>query len=102
MAALRIEELVDAQRFGRFNAGLLLWSLLAMMSDGFDISALASAAPQLSNAWHLAPQAFSAAFSASLIGVLIGAPLLGIAGDRYGRKPAIVAGCAIYGLATLA
>jgi MFS transporter, AAHS family, 4-hydroxybenzoate transporter len=102
VAALRIEELIDTQHFGRFNAGLLLWSFLAMMSDGFDISALASAAPQLSSAWHLAPQAFSAAFSASLFGVLIGAPLLGIAGDRYGRKPAIVGGCALYGLATLA
>jgi AAHS family 4-hydroxybenzoate transporter-like MFS transporter len=99
---LRIDELVDGQKFGRFNLSLLAWSFLAMLADGFDISALASAAPELARTWHVAPQAFAPALSASLFGILIGAPLLGMGGDRFGRRAAIVAGCTLYGLGTLA
>jgi AAHS family 4-hydroxybenzoate transporter-like MFS transporter len=101
-AALDIDSLVDGQTFGRFNLLLLLWSFLAMLADGYDISALASAAPELARTWHLPAKAFGPAFSASLFGVLFGAPLLGSVGDRFGRRVAIVGGCLIYGLGTLA
>jgi MFS transporter, AAHS family, 4-hydroxybenzoate transporter len=99
---LRIDDLVDGQKFGRFNFGLLCWSFLAMMADGFDISALASAAPQLARTWHVAPHTFAPALSASLFGILAGAPLLGMMGDRFGRRTSIITGCTIYGLGTLA
>ena len=99
---LRIEQLVDEQAIGRFNINLLLWSFLAMIADGYDISSLASAAPQLARTWHILPKDFAPALSASLFGVLFGAPLLGYVGDRFGRRTAIVAGCIIYGLGTLA
>jgi MFS transporter, AAHS family, 4-hydroxybenzoate transporter len=97
-----LDTLVDEQRFGRFNVNLLLWSFLAMMADGFDISALASAAPELARTWHIPAKTFGPALSASLAGILFGAPLLGYFGDKSGRKTAIVSGCIIYGLGTLA
>jgi len=99
---LQIDELIDGQSFGRFNVNLLFWSFLAMLADGFDIAALASAAPQLGRTWHVASHAFAPALSASLFGILLGAPTLGYVGDRFGRKCAIVSGCIIYGLGTLA
>jgi AAHS family 4-hydroxybenzoate transporter-like MFS transporter len=99
---LVLEELIDGQKFGRFNINLLVWSFLAMLVDGFDLAGLASAAPELARTWHLAPKAFAPALSASLFGILLGAPLLGHAGDRFGRKPLIVAGCLIFSLGTLA
>ena len=99
---LQLEELIDGQKFGRFNLNLLAWSFLAMLADGFDIAGLASAAPSLARTWHVAPQAFAPALSASLFGILFGAPLLGHAGDRFGRKTLIIAGCIIFSLGTLA
>jgi AAHS family 4-hydroxybenzoate transporter-like MFS transporter len=99
---LQLDELVDGQRFSRFNFNLLFWSFLAMLADGFDIAALASAAPQLGRTWHVASHAFAPALSASLFGILLGAPILGYVGDRFGRRCAIVWGCMIYGLGTLA
>ncbi len=99
---LNVEDLIDGQRLGRFNANLLAWSFLALLADGFDIAGLASAAPDLARTWHVAPAAFAPAFSASLFGILIGAPALGHIGDRIGRRPAIVAGCVILSVGTLA
>jgi MFS transporter, AAHS family, 4-hydroxybenzoate transporter len=99
---LNLEELVDGQKFGRFNINLLFWSFLAMVADGFDLAGLASAAPELARTWHVAPKAFAPALSASLFGILFGAPFLGHAGDRFGRKTLIVAGCVVFSLGTLA
>jgi AAHS family 4-hydroxybenzoate transporter-like MFS transporter len=99
---LAIEELVDGQKFGRFNLNLLFWSFLAMMADGYDMAGLASAAPALAKTWHITAGGFTSALSANLLGILFGAPLLGHLGDRIGRKSAIVTGCSVYALGTLA
>ncbi len=99
--AIRLEELIDGQKFGRFNINLLLWSFLIMLGDGYDIAAVASAAPALARSWHAAPKDFAPVLSASLFGILFGAPLLGYVGDRFGRKIAVVLGCVIISVGTL-
>jgi MFS transporter, AAHS family, 4-hydroxybenzoate transporter len=99
---IQIESFVDAQKIRWFNISLLLWSWLAMFADGFDISALSFAIPELAREWHTPGHEFKWAQSASNIGVLIGAPLLGFVGDRYGRRIAIVLGSLIFGAFTLA
>lgn len=99
---ISIERLVDEQRIGWFNVSLLIWSFLAMFADGYDIGALAQAQPVLETLWHVPKIAFGPASSASNVGVLLGAPLLGWIGDRYGRKAAIIAGSIVYALSSLA
>jgi MFS transporter, AAHS family, 4-hydroxybenzoate transporter len=97
-----VERLVDEQRLGVFNLNLLVWSFLAMLADGYEISAMAFAGPELVRSWGLDPGALGPVLSASLIGIFVGAPLLGYVGDRHGRKTAIVVGCLVFGLSTLA
>ncbi|MDT8397957.1 MAG: MFS transporter [Pseudomonadales bacterium] len=97
-----INQLVDEQKIGWFNIKVLFWCFLAMFADGFDITAMSFAAPELSRLWTIDPAAFGPVFSASLFGILFGAPLLGFVGDRYGRKVTIISGCLIYGFSTLA
>jgi len=99
---IRIDDLVDGQKIRGFNLNLLFWSFLAMFADGYDISVMPFAMPTLSKLWHVDPGSAGWALSASLVGVLAGAPLLGYVGDRYGRKPAILLGSVIYGVTTLA
>jgi MFS transporter, AAHS family, 4-hydroxybenzoate transporter len=99
---LQIDQLVDEQTIGWFNWSLLIWSFLAMFADGYDIGALSFAQPALERLWQVPKEAFGPASSASLVGILIGAPLLGYIGDRYGRRAAIVAGSVVYGLCSLA
>jgi MFS transporter, AAHS family, 4-hydroxybenzoate transporter len=98
---VQIDRLVDDQKIGAFNIKLLVLSWLAMFADGYDISALAFAAPELVRQWHL-QGGLGIAFAASNFGVLFGAPLLGYVGDRYGRRIAVVIGSAIFGVFTLA
>ncbi len=99
---IRIDDLVDGQKIRGFNLNLLFWSFLAMFADGYDISVMPFAMPSLSKLWHVDAGLAGWALSASLVGVLAGAPLLGYVGDRFGRKPAILLGSVIYGVTTLA
>ena len=98
---IQIESLVDAQKIRWFNISLLLWSWLAMFADGFDISALSFAVPELVREWGQPGPAFKYAQAASNVGVLVGAPLLGYVGDRFGRRVAIAMGSVIFGVFTL-
>ena len=98
-----VSALLDGRRFTGFNLSLLAISTLLVVLDGYDITSLSFAAPFLAKAWGLHdPSVFAPVFSASLIGMLIGAPALGRLGDRMGRKAAILIGCALVGLFTLA
>jgi AAHS family 4-hydroxybenzoate transporter-like MFS transporter len=99
---LQVETLVDEQSIGRFNIRLLGCSFLAMFADGYDIRAMSFAAPSLASEWHLSTSVFGPVFSASLIGIFFGALFMGWVGDRYGRRVAIISGCVLYGLPTLA
>jgi AAHS family 4-hydroxybenzoate transporter-like MFS transporter len=51
--------------------------------------------------WGQPGPAFKYAQAASNVGVLIGAPLLGYIGDRFGRRIAVVLGSVIFGVFTL-
>lgn len=101
-ARINIEELVDGQKLGWFNLNLLAWSFLAMFADGYEITAMAFAGPDLARDWGIESSSLGPVFSASLFGIFVGAPLLGYVGDRFGRKTAIVAGLLTCGLSTLA
>lgn len=97
-----VEKLVDEQRLGRFNLNLFVWSFLAMFADGYDLAVMSFATPELVRLWHVPPDSLRVALVASLFGIVFGALIFGVIGDRFGRKRAIVTGCLIYGLATLA
>src|SRR5208282_4241210 len=98
-----IARLVDERRVTAFNIGLVVLSFLVILFDGYDLTAIAFAVPYILKDWGLTGgAALGPVFSASLFGVLLGSPLLGYVGDRFGRKVAIIASCLIFGTFTLA
>ncbi len=97
-----LDSLIDGQKVGRATAVFLLVATLAMLADGFDLSAIGFVAPELVKQWHVAPAALAPVFSAGIFGLLVGAPLLGFVGDRFGRKTALLAGLGIVSVFTLA
>jgi AAHS family 4-hydroxybenzoate transporter-like MFS transporter len=101
-AKLDIAKIIDGQRLRGFNYNLLFWSFLICFVDGYDFTAPGYAAPSLVHAWGISGMATLAPiFSASLFGILVGAPLLGYIGDRFGRRGALILGAVIFGCFTL-
>jgi AAHS family 4-hydroxybenzoate transporter-like MFS transporter len=99
---INITRLVDEQRISLFSLGIIALSFLVMFSDGYALAAAAYAAPSIVRQWHLNRAVMGPVFSASLFGMLFGAPILGYLGDRFGRKGAILFGCLLYGFSSLA
>jgi len=75
---------------------------LVMVIDGYDLAAMPLAVPHVAHAWRIPPQNFGWSLSAVLVGLGLGAILLGSLGDRYGRRPAVLIATAAIALATAA
>jgi AAHS family 4-hydroxybenzoate transporter-like MFS transporter len=97
-----VNELIDGQAVQRSSIVFLIVATLAMIGDGFDLAVIGYVVPELVKQWGIAPNAFTVALTAGVIGLFVGGPLLGYFGDRLGRKKAIIIGLCVYGLLTLA
>ncbi|HVR89701.1 MAG TPA: MFS transporter [Novosphingobium sp.] len=102
LGTLDLDAAIDGQQLGRRNAPLIGIAMLILLCDGFDLAAMGYIVPELVKGWQLEPVRFVSAFSAGIIGMMIGGPLLGLLGDRLGRRRVILLGLCAIGLATLA
>lgn len=93
--------LLDNAKIGRHHLQLIFWSFLIMVVDGFDLQAIGYVAPTLIKTWGVSRASFGAAFSAGLVGMMIGATQGGTLGDRWGRKRTVLAGVVCFGFFTL-
>ena len=96
-----VSRLLDERGLGAFQITLLVWSFFLVLIDGYDIAAIAFAAPHLVKAWGVSPKALGPVFSASLVGILFGSALFGFVGDRYGRKVSLIAANLVFGVFTM-
>lgn len=99
---VEVSRLLDARGLAPLHLVLLAWSLVLAVIDGYDIAAIAFAAPSLVKAWGLTPGDLGPVLSASLAGTLAGAALFGWIGDRWGRRIALIAANLLFGVFTLA
>jgi AAHS family 4-hydroxybenzoate transporter-like MFS transporter len=96
-----VTRLLNERKFSSFNVQIVVLSFVILLLDGYDITVMAFAIPALTKAWGLTnPGVFGPVLSASLFGILVGAPLFGYIGDRYGRRTAIILSCIVFGLFT--
>lgn len=70
--------------------------------DGFDVLAMAFAAPDVAREWGLSPSQVGLLLSAGLLGMALGALLLSPLGDLWGRRPTVIACVALVGTSMLA
>ncbi|MGH6665510.1 MAG: MFS transporter, partial [Pseudolabrys sp.] len=98
---VQVSRLLDERGLSSFHYNLIFWCVLLSLIDGYDIAAIAFAAPHLMRDWGLKPGGLGPVFSASLIGILFGSALFGWVGDRYGRKAALIGSNLLFGVFTL-
>jgi MFS transporter, AAHS family, 4-hydroxybenzoate transporter len=96
-----VSQFIDDRKIDGFSWGLVILSFFVILFDGYDIGAVSFAGPHMLAEWHLPMSNMGLAISAGLWGILVGSPVFGYIGDRWGRKIAIVLSSVIYGVFTL-
>jgi AAHS family 4-hydroxybenzoate transporter-like MFS transporter len=100
-AVLSIPTLIDREGMGAFQWRVLILCFLIALFDGFDTQAMAFTGPAILVAFDLKAGELAPILTAGIVGMTIGAMVLGLVGDRIGRRPAALAGVAVFSIATL-
>ncbi|MGA0100388.1 MAG: MFS transporter [Steroidobacteraceae bacterium] len=90
----KLEELLDKAPFVGLPLLVSVLTALAVVFDGFDIQAIAFVAPSLMQEWGIDRAGLAPVLAAGLIGMALGALLVGNLGDRLGRRRALI-GCLV-------
>ena len=93
-----VVDVIDRQTIGRFQQRIILLCGLVAMFDGFDAQSIGFVAPIMANAFGIKIATFGPIFSANLVGMMIGAMVIGPLADRVGRKQIIVWSTFAFGL----
>ena len=99
---VQVSHFLDEYGLGAFQIKLIVWSVLIAIIDGYDLIAVAYAAPHLVTDWGVPRSALGPVLSASNLGVLVGSQIFGWIGDRYGRKTALITANLFFGVFTFA
>lgn len=90
------------RRLSATQSWVAILCLTTLFLDGLDLQLLAFAAPLILKEWSIDSATFDTALSASLIGMALGSVIGGALGDRFGRRPTLIASVTAFGLGTLA
>jgi MFS transporter, AAHS family, 3-hydroxyphenylpropionic acid transporter len=71
---------------------------VAVLCEGLDIQSMGLAAPRMGPELHLAREQLGPLFSASIVGLLVGAVLFGRLADRWGRKRTLILCLVVFGV----
>src|SRR6266581_4099807 len=98
---LDVSELIDSQKVSRYQCVIAFMAWLTLFLDGVDNQSIAYVAPALTNDWGLGRGELRTVFSAGVLGVAIGALIIGPLADRFGRKLVTVLTVVYVGLFSL-
>ncbi|MDO7208670.1 aromatic acid/H+ symport family MFS transporter [Acinetobacter nosocomialis] len=87
---VNISDLIDKARFTSFHWKVLIWCLLIIIFDGYDLVIYGVALPLLMQQWSLTAVEAGLLASAALFGMMFGAMIFGTLSDKLGRKKTIL------------
>lgn len=90
MEKVNINETIDNAKFSLFHWKVLVWCLLIIIFDGYDLVIYGVALPLLMHQWSLTAVQAGLLASAALFGMMFGAMIFGTLSDRLGRKKTIM------------
>jgi AAHS family 4-hydroxybenzoate transporter-like MFS transporter len=96
-----ITALVDNGKIAGFHILLFALCAMSLIMDGFDAQALGFVGPEIQSAFEMPRERFGNLLSAGNLGLMLGALLFTIVGDRLGRRPVLIAGTLFYGVLSI-
>lgn len=93
---LNINTVVDKAKFTPFHWSVLIWCLLIIIFDGYDLVIYGVALPLLMQEWELSTVQAGLLASTALFGMMFGAMSFGTLSDKLGRKKTIMICVAIF------
>lgn len=89
-STLNVNAIIDQAKFTPFHWSILLWCLLIIIFDGYDLVIYGVVLPVLMQEWSLTAVQAGMLASTALCGMMFGAMLFGALADKIGRKNVIL------------
>ncbi|BCU64806.1 hypothetical protein F941_01575 [Acinetobacter bouvetii DSM 14964 = CIP 107468] len=93
---ININSVIDEAKFTPFHWGVLIWCLIIIIFDGYDLVIYGVALPLLMQEWALSAVQAGMLASTALFGMMFGAMSFGTLSDKLGRKKTIMICVAIF------
>lgn len=100
--SVSVRDVLDSGRFTLYQTWICTLCFLLAFFDGFDLSLVGVSLPKIVEFLESTPAALGVAMSAGNVGALIGALVLGMLADRFGRKQMLLISAFTFGIFTLA
>jgi len=94
--------LIDAGAGTGYQRWLVGLTALTVAFDGIDNQLMGVAIPTVMHEWGLPRSAFAPVISLSYLGMMAGGAIAGLAGDRLGRRTALLGSMLVFGVMTIA
>jgi MFS transporter, AAHS family, 4-hydroxybenzoate transporter len=97
-----VGRLLDEGPWTTYQKWLIALTALTIVFDGIDNQLLGVAIPTIMREWNVPRADLAPVVSIGYAGMMIGGALAGLAGDRVGRRTALLASMVLFGVATAA
>ncbi len=99
--ARSFDSLLEGRKISGLQVFVIIICAIVAMVDGFDTQSIALAAPSIAKDFGIPVASFGPIFGIGLFGGLVGAVVVGLLSDRFGRKPLLIISVAIVAVGSL-